>query len=156
MIEIEKILREKGVKYRLISLAGRVRNHEDANPENDCKTIITKDEKGKYYAFFLRGMMKMDFSKLKNIAKKIRIINTEELKKLTGKEPGEVCPFLLKNIKIYVDKRVFQRDKIHFGSGDSKYGLEIFSKNLNNIINFKIIDIAKESIKEKSVRSQQN
>jgi len=148
MLEVEKILKTKSIQYRLIRLSERVRNHEDAKkyikdaePENDCKTIITKDEKGEYYAFFLRGMMRIDFTKLKNIGKKMRIISIEELKELTGKEPGEICPFLLKNINIYVDKRIFQRNKIHFGSGDSKYGLEIFVKDLNKIINFEIVDI---------------
>jgi len=151
MLEVEKILKAKGIQYRLIRLSERVRNHEDAKkyikdaePENDCKTIIAKDEKGKYYAFFLRGMMRIDFTKLKNIGGEIKIVDFEELKKLTGKKPGEVCPFLLKHINIYVDKRIFQRNKIHFGSGDSKYGLEIFVKDLNKIINFEIVDIAQE------------
>jgi prolyl-tRNA editing enzyme YbaK/EbsC (Cys-tRNA(Pro) deacylase) len=151
MLEVENILRKKGVEYKLIKLFGKVKNHEDAKKyikdaesENDCKTIIAKDEKGEYYAFFLRGMMRIDFTKLKNIGREIKIVDVEELKELTGKKPGEVCPFLLKNMKIYIDKRIFQRNKIHFGSGDSKFGLEISVKDLNKIINFEIVDIVEE------------
>lgn len=144
MIEVEKILQEKSIEYRLIKLSGKAITHEDvknyakdANPENDCKTILTKDKQWNQYAFFLRWMMKIDFSKAKEfVGKKISIISYEDLKKTTGKEPWEICPLLLKNSKIYIDKRVFQCNKIHFGSGEYKYGLEISTKDLNKIIYF--------------------
>jgi Ala-tRNA(Pro) deacylase len=151
-LEVEKILKEKDISYRLIELSGRAVTHEDvikytkgANPEGDCKTIITKDKKGNQYAFLLRGMMRIDFSKAKEIVgQKIGIISYEDLEKATGKEPGTICPLILKNTKMFVDKRVFQQDKIHFGSGDHRFGLEISSKDLGKIIEFEIVDVAQE------------
>jgi Ala-tRNA(Pro) deacylase len=152
IIEVEKILREKSIDYKLMKLSRRVVSHEDVkkyikdiNPENDCKTILTKDKEGNQFAFFLREMMKIDFSKVKKvIGKKIRILSYEELKKSTGKKPGEVCPFLLKNTKIYADKRVLKRDIIDFGSGKSNFGLQMFTKDLHKVIDFEIVDIANE------------
>ncbi len=152
MIEVEKLLQEKGVEYKLIKLSRKVISHEDVkkyskgtDPEDDCKVIMTKDKQGNQYAFFARGMMKLDFSKIKEIVgKKLNIMNYEELKKSTGKEPGAVCPLLLKNTKIYVDKRVLQRNKIDFSSGEQMLGLQIFTKDLNKIMDFETVDIAEE------------
>ena len=151
-LEVEKSLKEKGVNYRLIKLTGKSVTHEDvikhakgANPEDDCKTIITHDKNGNQYAFFLRGMMRIDFSKAKNaVGEKLSILSYDDVKKTTGKEPGSICPFLLKNTKLFIDKRVFQREKIHFGSGDSNYGLEISAKDLDKITEFQIVDVAIE------------
>lgn len=150
MLESIKILENNGIKYRLIKLAGNgisfadvIKNAQDnINPNEICKTIIVKDKKDNKYAFFLKGNQKIDFQKAKEIiGEKINILSYEDLKKTTGKEPGAICPFLL-NIPIFIDKRVFETEKINFGSGDHLYGLEINSKDLDKIMKFKIIDIA--------------
>jgi prolyl-tRNA editing enzyme YbaK/EbsC (Cys-tRNA(Pro) deacylase) len=62
------------------------------------------------------------------------------LKRATGKEPGAICLLLL-DIPIFVDKRVFETEKINFGSGDHLYGLEISSNDLEKIIDFETIDV---------------
>ncbi len=151
-LEVETMLLEKGIPYRLISLSGKAISHEDvkkhaqdADPESDCKTILTQDKQGNLHAFFLRGMMKIDFAKAKElVGKKISILGYEELKKLTGKEPGAVCPILLKNTTLYVDKRVFQHERIHFGSGALEFGLEMATKDLDKVMSFEIGDVAQE------------
>jgi Cys-tRNA(Pro)/Cys-tRNA(Cys) deacylase len=149
-LEVEKILKEKGIKYKILELSGKVITHEDVkrysneDPEDDCKTILAKDKKANLYAFFLRGMMRIDFSKIKEITGKISILSQEQMKKITGFEPGEVCPFLLEKFKIFIDKRIFDREKIQFGSGDAKFGLEIATKDLDKIIKFEIADFAQE------------
>lgn len=149
-LESEKILKEKGIEYRLIKLSKKGISFEDVikyaedkiNPNEICKTIIAKDKKGNKYAFFLKGDQKIDFSKAKEIVgQKISIVSYEDLMQSTGTEPGAVCPFLL-NIPIFIDKQVFLTEKINFGSGDHLYGLEISSKDLEKVISFKIVEVA--------------
>jgi len=134
----------------LTKLSGKVVSHVDvlkydkeSDPEDDCKTIIVKDKKRNYYALAVRGMMRIDFSKAKEaIGKKISILDQKELKKITGKDPGSVCLLLLKNMKIFVDKRILEREKMHFSSGHPLYGLGINTKDLDKVIKFDTVDIA--------------
>jgi len=151
-LEVEKLLKEKGIDYKLMPLSGKVVRYEDVkkyakgvDPENDCKTIVTKDEQGNIYAFMLRGMVKIDFRKVKGVVgRKVKILSPEDLKEVTGKEPGEVCPLLLRNMKIYVDKRIFERDKIDFSAGDPRFGLEISTEDFKKALDFEMTDIAQE------------
>ncbi len=150
-LEVEKILKEKRVEYRLIKLTGKTITHEDvikhsdANPEDDCKTIIIEGEKSNLFAFFLRGMMKIDFAKAKKVAgQKISIIDPQRLKEVTGRTQGAITPILLKNFKIFIDTRVFGREKIQFSSGHPEYGLELYTKDLGNIMDFEKADFAKQ------------
>ncbi len=148
-LESIKILKEKGIDYRLIKLSDRGIAAKDVmkyaqdkiNPEEICKTIIVQDKQKNKYAFFLKGNHKIDFSKAKQIiGQGVSIISYEDLKKTTGKKPGAICPLLL-DIPIFVDKEVFKTRRINFGSGDYLYGVEIESKNLEKIINFKLVNI---------------
>ena len=98
-LEVEHVLEKKGVYYRILTLTGKVVTHEDVkkhskeDPEDDCKTIVAKDKEGNLYAFFLRGMMKIDFSKVKNVIGKVSILSLEELKKTTGMSQGKYVFF---------------------------------------------------------------
>jgi len=149
-LESEKILKSKGINYRLIRLSEKGISFEDVvryakdeiNPDEICKTIIVKDKKENKYAFLLKGNQKIDFSKVKEvIGSKASIVSYEDLKKATGTEPGAVCPFLLE-MPVFVDKRVFETEKIHFGSGDHLFGIEIKTEDLEKIIKFQIVDVA--------------
>ena len=114
-LPVEKILKNKKISYRIIPLSGVAITHRDvikyahgANPDDDCKTILVKDSKGKTYALFLPGTMKVSFNALKQIlASKVDILSVQELKQVTGKDRGAVCPILLEKISILVDKRIF-------------------------------------------------
>jgi Ala-tRNA(Pro) deacylase len=152
MVELEStiILKEKGIAYKIIKLSKKGVSFDDVvkyakdklNPGEICKTIVVKDKLDNKYAFFLKGNQKIDFSKAKEIVgKKISIVSYDDLKDTTGKEPGAICPFLL-NIPLYVDKKVFETEKINFGSGDHLYGLEISSKDLGKVIQFEIVDVS--------------
>jgi prolyl-tRNA editing enzyme YbaK/EbsC (Cys-tRNA(Pro) deacylase) len=149
MLECEKILKEKRISYRLIKLSNKGVSFEDVikyaedeiNPGEICKTIIVKDKKEGKYAFFLKGDEKIDFSKAKEIVgKKISIVTYDDLIKTTGTEPGAICPFLL-DMPLFVDKRIFETEKINFGSGDHLYGLEINPNDLKKLVKFEIVNI---------------
>jgi len=149
-LDSTKLLEEKGIPFRLIKLSDKgvsfvdvIKNAVDElNPEEICKTIVVKDKKGNKHTFFLRGNQRIDFSKAKEIVgTKISIVSFVDLKKATGKEPGAICPFLL-DFPLFVDKKVFDSEKINFGSGDHLFGLEINSKDLKKIVDFKEVDVA--------------
>ncbi|GBE19707.1 prolyl-tRNA synthetase [archaeon BMS3Abin17] len=145
-----KILENQNIPYRLIKLSEKGVSFNDVikyaendiNPDEICKTIVVKDKKGNKYAFFLKGSDKVDFFKAKEIiGQKISIVSYDGLVRATGTEPGAICPLLL-DMPIYVDKRIFETEKINFGSGDHIYGLEINSKDLDKLIKFQICDIS--------------
>ena len=91
--------------------------------------------------------MRLNSKKLRKIvkAKKIRMLNNEELKKEAGFEPGTVCPILVNNLPLFVDKRVFETDKINTGSGDLYYGIEFDPKILLDFENVKVVDVVDDT-----------
>lgn len=150
-LESTKILADKNIDYRLIQISDRgvtcgdvVKNAiDDVNPQEICKTIVVKTESGEYSGLFLKGADKIDFKKIKAyLGQAVQLLDRHELKQVTGKEPGEVCPLLL-NIPILADPKVFETPKINFGSGHGLYGLDIDSQDLNKVISYNKVDISK-------------
>lgn len=152
MAELEsvRILEEKGVEYRLIELENRAisvsevirYSKERVRPEEICKTIILKDGKGAKQAVFLLGDRRIDFNKAKAIiGSKVSIASFDEVKDATGVDPGAVCPLLLR-IPLFVDEAVMSRERINFGSGDHLHGIEIRSKDLSKIVDYKLVNLA--------------
>ncbi len=151
MLLAVKILELNCVSYRLIELSDRALSVQDVirfsrgdfNIREICKTIILKDDNEGKYAFFLVGSDRIDFSKAeKNIGKRLKMVNSNEVRVFTGVDPGAVCPLLLP-VPIAVDKRVLKLEKVNFGSGDHRYGLEIATTDFLRIVPHSVIDITK-------------
>jgi len=53
-----------------------------------------------------------------------------------------VCPLTL-DVPLYIDERVFMKERINFGSGNHLYGIELSSKDLAKVIDFRVVDAAK-------------
>jgi prolyl-tRNA editing enzyme YbaK/EbsC (Cys-tRNA(Pro) deacylase) len=49
----------------------------------------------------------------------------------------------LLDVPLYVDERVFMKERINFGSGNHLYGIEMSPKDLAKVIDFKVVDAAK-------------
>jgi prolyl-tRNA editing enzyme YbaK/EbsC (Cys-tRNA(Pro) deacylase) len=152
MMELEsvKILKQRGVEYRLIELEEKAISVEDViryskteiKPEEICKTIILKNRKGMKYAIFMLGSMRIDFNKAKRIiGGKVSVASFDEVIDATGVEPGAVCPLTLK-IPIFIDRGVLSRERINFGAGNHLYGLEIKTLDLSKIIDYQLVDVA--------------
>ena len=151
MLSSVQILERKGVSYRLIELSDRALSVQDVirfskgdfNIGEICKTIILRDEGEGKYAFFLAGSDKIAFSKAeRSIGKRLKMVNADEVRILAGVDPGAVCPLLL-TVPILIDKRVLKLDKVNFGSGDHRYGLEIATTDFLKIVSHTVIDITK-------------
>jgi prolyl-tRNA editing enzyme YbaK/EbsC (Cys-tRNA(Pro) deacylase) len=61
---------------------------------------------------------------------------------VTGVEPGAVCPILLR-VPLLVDRRALTKEMINFGSGHHLYGLEIDPRDLERLVEYRLVDIAK-------------
>ena len=105
--------------------------------------MILKDREGGRYAVLLLGRDRVDYGKAKRaIGRKVSIASFREVKEAVGVEPGAVCPLTLK-MDLLVDHKVLDKDRINFGSGGLLYGLEIRTRDLEKVVGFRVVDIAK-------------
>jgi prolyl-tRNA editing enzyme YbaK/EbsC (Cys-tRNA(Pro) deacylase) len=145
-----KLLEEKGVDYRLIELTDRAVTVEDVvryvkhgvDRDEICKTIILKDKEGRMHAVFLKGGDRIDFKKLRRVMGKARVAAPDEVEEATGVKAGAVCPLNL-DVPLYVDERVFMKERINFGSGNHLYGIEMSPKDIAKVMDYKVVDAAK-------------
>jgi len=146
-----RVLRDKGVDFRLIELKQKAVSVEDVVKyskseiavDEICKTILLKDSAGERHAVFLLGSNRIDFAKVKEvIGRRAKIATFEEVKAVMGVEPGAICPILL-SLPLLVDGRILTKERINFGSGDHLYGLEIKSRDLEKVVDYRLVDIAR-------------
>jgi prolyl-tRNA editing enzyme YbaK/EbsC (Cys-tRNA(Pro) deacylase) len=145
-----KLLEEKGVEYRVIELTERAVTVEDVvryakhgiDPDEICKTIILKDREDRICAVFLKGGDRIDFKKLRRVIGKASVAAPDEVEEVAGVKAGAVCPLLL-DVPLYVDERVFMKERINFGSGNHLYGIEMSPKDLAKVMDYKVVDAAK-------------
>jgi prolyl-tRNA editing enzyme YbaK/EbsC (Cys-tRNA(Pro) deacylase) len=153
-LQVEKILDERQVKYRLIKLTRKAYtvddvikySDEEINSDEICKTIILRGKKSeKKIAVFLKGRDKVNFSAVKEIfGEEMTVANAAEVKEASGVDPGAVCPFLL-NVSLITDKNVLALDVINCGSGHHLYGLEFNASDLDKKLRCKVADFTKVS-----------
>lgn len=147
--QAKKKLEKLGIEYKILDLGDKAFTVDDVerlcnvNPREICKTLIVKTDKNEIYAIMLSGKKRIDNKKLCRLVntKKTRFLTGGELKKKTVFEPGTVCPVLVENIPVLIDKSVFKTERINFGSGDLYYGIEIKSKDILKCVDAKIVDI---------------
>lgn len=153
------ILDSHGIDYRLIELEERALSIEDVikyskaeiNVDEICKTMILKDREGGRYAVLLLGDDRVDYRKAREaIGMKVSIASFAEVKEAVGVDPGAVCPIML-DIGLFVDRKVMERERINFGSGDHMYGLEIRTRDLEKVVGFRVVDISKKESKDNLV-----
>jgi prolyl-tRNA editing enzyme YbaK/EbsC (Cys-tRNA(Pro) deacylase) len=146
-----EVLDSLGIEYRLIELEGRALSIEDVirfskeeiNVNEICKTMILKDKEGGRYAVFLLGGDRVDYGKASRaIGKKVTIASFAEVREAVGVDPGAVCPITLE-LDLLVDHKVMELERINFGSGNHMYGLEIWTRDLEKVVDFKVADVAK-------------
>ena len=148
-LKIEDILDAMKIKYRIIELKARAitvkdvieYSEENITVEEICKTILVK-RKDQYYALFLRGADKVDFKKLKTVIGKASIASQEDVFKVVGVKPGAICPLLL-DILVLVDRHILELERVNFSSGDHLFGVEMASGDLEHVMVFRLVDIAK-------------
>ncbi len=145
---VEEILDEAGVEYRIMELTDRAVSVDDVvrlskgeiNPGEICKTIIVKSKAG-FTALFLRGSDRVSFKKLKGVTGKARIASSEDVMEVAGVMPGAVCPLLVP-VPVIVDWKLLALDRVNFGSGDHRYGVEMRSADLYRVLDYTVADFS--------------
>ncbi|MDP6641849.1 MAG: YbaK/EbsC family protein [Candidatus Nanoarchaeia archaeon] len=148
-MKVEEILKKHKIEYKIVKHDRQVIKSTDlenknVKKEDVCKTIILKTRNGKYLAVCIKGEDRIDTKKVREIIeKKVDVASHESVEKSTGLKVGEICPLLI-NMPIIMDKKVFDKDKLHFGSGNLYHDLIINPKDLEKVIKFKICDVRKD------------
>ena len=146
-----EVLDCKGIEYRLIELEERALSIADVirfskaeiNVDEICKTMILKDREGGRYAVLLLGGDRVDYGKASEaIGEKVSIASFAEVKDAVGVDPGAVCPITL-DVDLFVDRKVMETERMNFGSGIHMYGLEIRTRDLEKVVGFRVVDVAK-------------
>ncbi len=146
-----EVLDCKSIEYRLIELEERTLSIADVirfskaeiNVDEICKTMILKDREGGRYAVLLLGGDRVDYGKASEaIGEKVSIASFAEVKEAVGVDPGAVCPITL-DVDLFVNRKVMETERMNFGSGNHMYGLEIRTRDLEKVVGFRVVDVAK-------------
>ncbi len=110
-----------------------------------AKAMIMKTEENIFAMLVIPGDFKVDSKKAKIAlqTKSFRFANVEELGSVTGGVlPGAVPPFgSLFEIKTYVDRLVFENEKIVFNAGMRTFSLAIKSADYKQLEKVEIADL---------------
>jgi len=148
--KLEKVvekLKANNIEFKIIKLERSGITSKDVEKltgwelENIYKTIVLTNEKN-FFAVLVPGSKRVDLEKVEKIfGKGLRLAKAKELKEKLKLAPGEVCPFLI-DIPFVADKSILSKGKIHLGSGDIKYDLEIEATDILKLTNAKIDSIS--------------
>ncbi len=65
----------------------------------------------------------------------------EEVKEITGVDPGAVCPVMVP-VPVIVDMKVLELENVNFGSGNHMFGIEIKRRDLDKALEYELADIS--------------
>ncbi len=96
-----------------------------------AKSILLAGKNGRIYMVVSAGDKKLSNSRLKQLlGVKSRMATAEETKKITGFDPGGVCPFGVTGVDIYVDKSLEQYDTVYPAAGTDSSGVPVTFERL--------------------------
>ncbi len=144
--EIEKLLKEKGIDFKVINFPTVAVSVEDVmrlagdqiKREEITKTLVVKLKCGDFVVCLLKGDDRLNKNVLISDGQHqdqsiSRLATKEEVLEVAGVEIGAVCPILL-NIPIIFDEKVMSLKRINLGSGDLLKGLEMNFADLISLL----------------------
>ena len=150
--KVKEYLKEYGLDKRIIEmdeslatvhLASLALNTKD---ERIAKTLAFKTA-DKYLVIVMAGDMKIDNAKYRSyFHTKAKMLDKEEVLKVTGHEIGGVCPFALnKNVEVYLDESLKRFDTVFPACGSLNSAIELSLAELSACTNYKAwIDVTKK------------
>ncbi|MBI3342019.1 YbaK/EbsC family protein [Candidatus Curtissbacteria bacterium] len=148
LVEIEKLLKERGFKYRVIDLGGEIFSVEDVvaagvERKEVVKTLLVRTNDG-FVALCLRGDDRVDFKKVRAMfGNRSEMAKPDEVLKIVGVPIGAVCPILV-GAPVCLDEQVMKIEKVNMGSGNLEKGLEMKLADLLTVIgNYEVKDLSK-------------
>lgn len=103
----------------------------------ETKSLFLKDKQKNNYVFVTFTTKQTDFKKLKQVVdKKLSMVSADQMKDLTGQEPGAVSPFgYEKSVPIIIDDELLDHDKLVFAPGRGDQTMVVKVEELPKIIN---------------------
>ena len=131
--QIEKFLKRKDFKYKVIDLGGEVYTVEQVSEtgvdeDEIVKTLIVRVKglkKMQYVALAVRGRDRVDFKKVRKLlGNQSELAKPEEVQRIVRVPVGAVC-LILVGLPLYFDRCVMGLTRVNMGSGDLTKGLEM-------------------------------
>lgn len=147
--DLEEFLKSKNVAFK-IRFHGETYSAKKASEELGvslsciAKSIVFVTEEGNPLLVIVPGDKKINQNLLAKILglKKIRLATAEEVLKFTGYEAGAVPPIGHKeNIPVILDEILLTKDVIYAGGGSVNSTLEISPKDLEKLLNPKVMKV---------------
>jgi Ala-tRNA(Pro) deacylase len=152
--KLKKYLEKEGIEYRehkhpAVFTVEESKKLKLAIPGVHTKNLFLKDDKGRFYLICMPALERLDTKSLRKSlgVGKLHFGSPEELKKELNLEPGSVSIFGMihaKNVKLLLDKTVWEAEVTGFHPNINTATLEIDHKNLEKFWNS--LDCEKETI----------
>lgn len=147
--QIQDLLDSKDIEYELIQHEAVTTSEQAAEVRGDelkqgAKALVMRTKEGTFFMTVISAASKLDSKKIRTAmgTKKTKFADKEDLKKLTGLEPGAVPPFgNLFQLKTIVDKRLLENEIVVFNAGSHTNSIRLKSKDLMRCIPAQIEDV---------------
>ena len=111
-----------------------------------AKSILFTGKDGRFCMVLCAGDRRISSSRLKRmIGFKPRMATPDETKKMTGFDPGGVCPFGLKDVLILADVSLRDYDIVYPAAGTDSSGVPILFDKLCDVTGAVICDVTSSS-----------
>ena len=146
--KIEKFLDQNKINYEVFEHEKIHSAEEGAKIRNvdlkfGAKAMIVRS-KGNFFQFVLRGDMKIEWKKVKNILGNTgSLASPEEVLKVTNCGIGSVSPFgNLYSLKVYLDNKILENECFYFSAGLHDKSIKIKTKDYIKIVNPEILEFS--------------
>jgi Cys-tRNA(Pro) deacylase len=147
---VTRALDELGLEYKLHVHPGPVHTLEQAaherglSPEQIVRSLVFRLEEGSYLLVLMPGPAQVSWAKLRHHLGRSRITtaSADEVRAVTGYEPGAVSPFgLATPLRILADCCLRELDVVSLGAGQRGAGILIKRGDLERVLTVEWTDL---------------
>jgi len=110
-----------------------------------AKSMLFVSKQKRFYLVVCPGDLKVSSSKLKAlVGEKTRMAGPEETLTVTGFPPGGVCPFGLREIPLYLDRRLLDYALVYPAAGNAASGVPVSPHELAEITGADFHDLTQD------------
>ncbi|MDP8023713.1 MAG: YbaK/EbsC family protein [Conexivisphaerales archaeon] len=147
--DLKRYLEEEGISFKIIKHGSSYRADEASRELNTdiksiVKTVLFIADRKDPVIIIVRGDKRVDQTKMAKLLgyKKLRLATPEELREITGYEPGTLPPVAHKqSIKTVLDEDVMHMDYVYAGGGSLGSSLKISPKDIARLQNALILKV---------------
>ncbi|MCD6480532.1 YbaK/EbsC family protein [Candidatus Bathyarchaeota archaeon] len=150
--DLERILREAGVDYRLLEFEGHTMTVEAAERQlgvdrgRIIKSMLYVDDEGRPLLAIVTGDRLVDEVRLAEVCgvERVRRARPKAVRSLTGYEVGALPPLGHRRpIRTIIDSRVMRLEKVYGGGGAINRLLEISPSDIKRLTGAEVADISR-------------